>query len=320
MPRVALRSFDPAVSVATDRAAFDALQAEWTELDRAAEGRDALPVLRLVPRRLRSSRALRTGLRSARADAARGRQARRAAAAAAVGLRAWRGSPPASASPISNTPTCCSRRTRRPMPRRGSSRPPAGCRRSMASTCSKCGTTARSRRCFAPGTRSAATRTRRRSSTCSPIADFNAYLATLNAKTRKNMRNTKNRLARSGTLGHRVMTDPADIAALVERAHAGRERWLADQGLTSRAFRDPTFGAFAAAVATPRERAPGDGDEPDARRRADRRSMGFRSQRPLLRLCRDLGARARGSEPRKAASRSRSSAPATSAASASPIS
>jgi CelD/BcsL family acetyltransferase involved in cellulose biosynthesis len=82
-----------------------------------------------------------------------------------------------------------------------------------------------------------------------PYPDFKAYLATLNAKTRKNMRNTKNRLGRSGTLDHRVLTDPADIVALVERAHAGRERWLADQGLTSRAFRDPTFVSFAVAAA-----------------------------------------------------------------------
>src|SRR4051812_41925920 len=82
-----------------------------------------------------------------------------------------------------------------------------------------------------------------------PYPDFAAYLSTVNAKTRKNMRNAKNRLARTGTLGHRVLSEPAEIAALVARAHAGRERWLAHQGLTSRAFRDPTFGAFSAAVA-----------------------------------------------------------------------
>jgi CelD/BcsL family acetyltransferase involved in cellulose biosynthesis len=81
-----------------------------------------------------------------------------------------------------------------------------------------------------------------------PHADFKAYLSTRNAKTRKNMRNTKNRMARGGTLDHRVMSEPAEIAELIARTHAGRERWLAAQGLTSRAFRDPTFGDFTAAV------------------------------------------------------------------------
>jgi CelD/BcsL family acetyltransferase involved in cellulose biosynthesis len=85
----------------------------------------------------------------------------------------------------------------------------------------------------------------------SPFADFTAYYATRNAKTRKNMRNARNRLARGGRLAHRVLSGPADIDALVTRAHAGRERWLDQLGLTSRAFRDPTFGAFARALAAP---------------------------------------------------------------------
>lgn len=84
-----------------------------------------------------------------------------------------------------------------------------------------------------------------------PFADFAAYHATINAKTRKNMRNARNRLARSGELVHRVLSDPVEIDALVARAHAGRERWLDAEGLTSRAFRDPTFGAFARSLAAP---------------------------------------------------------------------
>lgn len=81
-----------------------------------------------------------------------------------------------------------------------------------------------------------------------PYPDFKAYLSTRNAKTRKNMRNTKNRLARGGTLDHRIMSEPAEISELITRTHSGRERWLAAQGLTSRAFRDQSFGEFAAAV------------------------------------------------------------------------
>jgi CelD/BcsL family acetyltransferase involved in cellulose biosynthesis len=84
-----------------------------------------------------------------------------------------------------------------------------------------------------------------------PFADFKSYHATVNSKTRKNMRNARNRLGRAAKLEHRVLTNSADIQALVERAHAGRERWLAAQGLTSRAFRDPSFGAFGAALADP---------------------------------------------------------------------
>jgi CelD/BcsL family acetyltransferase involved in cellulose biosynthesis len=84
-----------------------------------------------------------------------------------------------------------------------------------------------------------------------PFADFDAYHATINVKTRKNMRNARNRLSRSGTLVHRVLTDDAEVDALVARTHAGRERWLDALGLTSRAFRDPTFEDFARALAAP---------------------------------------------------------------------
>jgi CelD/BcsL family acetyltransferase involved in cellulose biosynthesis len=89
-----------------------------------------------------------------------------------------------------------------------------------------------------------------------PFPDFKAYHATVNAKTRKNMRNARNRLSRGATLSHRVMTEPAEITSLVERAHFGRERWLEAQGLTSRAFRDPTFRSFAHKIAA-RDRSDG---------------------------------------------------------------
>jgi CelD/BcsL family acetyltransferase involved in cellulose biosynthesis len=84
-----------------------------------------------------------------------------------------------------------------------------------------------------------------------PHSDFQSYLSTLNTKTRKNMRNIKNRIARIGTLDHRVWADRAEVRALVERAHQGRERWLEEQGLTSRAFRDKSFGDFGRSLANP---------------------------------------------------------------------
>jgi len=89
----------------------------------------------------------------------------------------------------------------------------------------------------------------------SPFADFKAYHATVNAKTRKNMRNARNRLSRDGVLTHRVLSEPADVTALVARAHQGREHWLEAQGLTSRAFRDATFGAFSRTIAQPKDSA-----------------------------------------------------------------
>lgn len=85
----------------------------------------------------------------------------------------------------------------------------------------------------------------------SPFPDFKAYHATVNAKTRKNIRNARNRLARDGTLAHKVLTGPAEVGTLVKRAHDGRERWLEELGLTSRAFRDPTFGDFVSSLADP---------------------------------------------------------------------
>lgn len=82
-----------------------------------------------------------------------------------------------------------------------------------------------------------------------PFAAFEDYHATVNAKTRKNMRNSRNRLSRSARLEHRVLTDPDEIGGLALRAHAGRERWLSQVGLTSRAFREPSFAEFAKRLA-----------------------------------------------------------------------
>ena len=123
-----------------------------------------------------------------------------------------------------------------------------------------------------------------------PFPDFKAYHSTVNAKTRKNMRNARNRLGRTAELAHRVLTDPAEIDALVARAHAGRERWLADQGLTSRAFRDLSFGAFGRALADPRSGMKVMAMSLTLDGRPDRRPVGPCLQQALLRLCGDLGA------------------------------
>jgi CelD/BcsL family acetyltransferase involved in cellulose biosynthesis len=78
----------------------------------------------------------------------------------------------------------------------------------------------------------------------SPFPEFVDYHATVKAKTRKNIRNARNRLARAHQVQHRALTGAEEIRVLVARVHHGRERWLQELGLTSRAFREPTFPQF----------------------------------------------------------------------------
>lgn len=75
-------------------------------------------------------------------------------------------------------------------------------------------------------------------------ADFAGYFSTIRTKTRKNMRNARNRLAREGVVAHSVVTGPGEQLALIERTVAGRAGRLREQGLTSRAFRDAGFADF----------------------------------------------------------------------------
>ncbi|MEC9343996.1 MAG: GNAT family N-acetyltransferase [Pseudomonadota bacterium] len=80
-----------------------------------------------------------------------------------------------------------------------------------------------------------------------PVADwpnFDSYHKTVKSKTRKNMRNARNRLERDAPVEHRRAREGALLAEVIDRSFAGREAWLERQGLTSRAFRDTGFGAF----------------------------------------------------------------------------
>lgn len=74
--------------------------------------------------------------------------------------------------------------------------------------------------------------------------DFQSYFQTIRQKTRKNMRNARNRLEREAPLEHRVVTDPAEQRELIARTLAGRAERLKDQGLTSRAFSNGGFLPF----------------------------------------------------------------------------
>jgi CelD/BcsL family acetyltransferase involved in cellulose biosynthesis len=78
---------------------------------------------------------------------------------------------------------------------------------------------------------------------------FPAYFASLKPKTRKNMRNARNRLERQGALTHHVASSPSEKVSIIARTLAGRAGRLKDQGLTSRAFTDPDFMSFCKSLA-----------------------------------------------------------------------
>lgn len=80
------------------------------------------------------------------------------------------------------------------------------------------------------------------------FADFDAYFQTIKSKTRKNMRNARNRLEREGAVTHQVATTADEKLGVIERTLMGRANRLRDQGLSSRAFRDNEFAGFCAAL------------------------------------------------------------------------
>ncbi|WP_224704086.1 GNAT family N-acetyltransferase [Devosia aquimaris] len=79
--------------------------------------------------------------------------------------------------------------------------------------------------------------------------DFEAYFATIKPKTRKNMRNARNRLERDGAVTHHVASSTAEQLGVITRTLTGRAERLKDQGLTSRAFRDTAFTDFCKSLA-----------------------------------------------------------------------
>ena len=68
-----------------------------------------------------------------------------------------------------------------------------------------------------------------------------AYRRSLNAKTRKHLRNYRNRVSREGTLTHTLHDEPAAAGAIIQRCFDGRTGWLETSGLSSTAFADSAF-------------------------------------------------------------------------------
>ncbi|MCR6671197.1 GNAT family N-acetyltransferase [Devosia ginsengisoli] len=83
----------------------------------------------------------------------------------------------------------------------------------------------------------------------SAFADYAAYFQTIKSKTRKNMRNARNRLERDGAVTHHIAESAEETLDVIERTLSGRANRLKDQGLTSRAFRDTAFTSFCTAMA-----------------------------------------------------------------------
>ena len=71
--------------------------------------------------------------------------------------------------------------------------------------------------------------------------NFQAYLKTRKSKTRKNLRNARNRLMRDHEMTHEVLTCTGDIRSVMDQAFETRLDWMQDQAKTAPAFRDPDF-------------------------------------------------------------------------------
>lgn len=75
----------------------------------------------------------------------------------------------------------------------------------------------------------------------SPYNDFASYHASIRSKTRKNLRNYRNRLARSGHVTHRLIVDEQEVKELTRLCLTWRSDWLTASGLSSAAFQHPAF-------------------------------------------------------------------------------
>ena len=77
-----------------------------------------------------------------------------------------------------------------------------------------------------------------------PFDDFQSYLKTRRSKTRKNLRNARNRLVRDHGAVHEVVTGAEEMRAVMAEAFEARLDWMQDQAKTAPAFRDPDFRAL----------------------------------------------------------------------------
>jgi len=86
-----------------------------------------------------------------------------------------------------------------------------------------------------------------------PYPTLQAFAQTVNAKTRKNMRNLTNRLRRAHNIEHIVTKDAAALEPMLNATFAARVEWLRRYGRTSAAFRDPDFRTLVSGLAQPKD-------------------------------------------------------------------
>lgn len=86
--------------------------------------------------------------------------------------------------------------------------------------------------------------------TFAPGRSFEDFQQRINAKTRKNLRNLNNRLAKLGHVEHRILAGD-EIPPALRLSFERRQDWLTAQGLSSTAFRDERFRAVVEGLARP---------------------------------------------------------------------
>ena len=90
----------------------------------------------------------------------------------------------------------------------------------------------------------------------SAFDSFDAYRRSLNAKTRKNLRNYRNRLSREGRIHHTVIDAEPDRSIMIQRCFLERSDWLETSGQSSTAFADPLFQSIVGGLARAERGAP----------------------------------------------------------------
>jgi CelD/BcsL family acetyltransferase involved in cellulose biosynthesis len=74
-----------------------------------------------------------------------------------------------------------------------------------------------------------------------PYASTADFRQSVGKKTRKNLRNLRNRLERTHQLSEQIIDERSKLGPMIEETFAARQRWMDDFGRTSPAFRDPNF-------------------------------------------------------------------------------
>ena len=81
-------------------------------------------------------------------------------------------------------------------------------------------------------------------------ANFEAFYKTILSRTRRNVRQGRERFEAAGKIAHHVCWGPSEVADALAQAMRLKQDWLDENGLTSTAFSDPTFRPMIEALAS----------------------------------------------------------------------